>query len=150
MTYHPILHQYGTCHIVNIGYHSLWDPPLPSRRLQVSWKSSLGGGKQLASDGQKPSKITEEVGAADSDVYQGGCGCPDLRTYLNGSGSVGHALWVGDVGHYTPHWECFGQIPPKGVPQADWESTSDSMVISPYGGCQFPCSQNCETRNFFA
>ena len=45
-----------------------------------------------------------EVRVADLGVEQGGCGCPDLGTDLLGSGSVGHALRIGDVGHDIAHW----------------------------------------------
>ena len=73
-----------------------------------------------------------------SDGEKRGCRCPDLGPNLLISGSVSHALWVGDVGHDTAHWEGFGRIPPQGVPKADREETSErmgrSMDLSPTGG----------------
>ena len=55
-----------------------------------------------------------------------------------GGGSGGHALWVGDVGNDTMHWEGFGQIPPQGGPKADRETTPERtglwMGVSPTGG----------------
>ena len=68
------------------------------------------------------------MGAADWDIEQVGCGCPELGTYLLGNGSVGHAVRVRNVGHYTPHWECLGNIPPQGGPQAYREATSERKV----------------------
>ena len=51
---------------------------------------------------------------------------------------VGHDVRVGDVGHYSLHWEGFGRIPPQGGPQADGEATSKRKVqrmdIPPSGG----------------
>ena len=60
-----------------------------------------------------------EVGAANSDVEHGGGVCPDLGPDLLGGGSVGHSLWVGDVGHDTAYLEGFGPIPPQVGLQAD-------------------------------
>ena len=64
------------------------------------------------------------MGAADEGADQEGCRFPDLGTDLLGSVPVGHSLWVIDVGHYPPHWEGFGQIPPQGGPYDDGEATS--------------------------
>ena len=54
---------------------------------------------------------TSKMGAADEGADQEGCRFLDLGTDLIGSGPVGHALWVIDVGHDPPHWEGFGRIP---------------------------------------
>ena len=56
-------------------------------------------------------------------VDQVGCICPYLRENLRDSGSGGHAVWIGDVGGDTAHWEGFGWIPPKGGPQAGGKTT---------------------------
>ena len=76
---------------------------------------------------------------SESSVDQEGCGCPDLGPDLFGSGSVNHALRVGDVGYDTTHWEGFGKIIPQGGPKAEREATSErtgrSMVLSPSGVC---------------
>ena len=75
---------------------------------------------------------------AELGVEEGGCVCLDLGPYLLGGGSVGHTLQVGDVGHGTAHWECFGRIPPQNGPQAEREATSEktgwSMGLLPTGG----------------
>ena len=76
----------------------------------------------MDSGGPQPAETTAEVGVAESCVYQGRCGCPDLGPELLGGGTVGHDLRVGDVGHDTAHWEDFGRIPPQGGPQADREA----------------------------
>ena len=64
-------------------------------------------------------KSAAEVGAAGEGSEHRGCGCPDPRTYLLGSGIFGHAVRVRDVGHNTPHWEGVLRIPPQGLLKAD-------------------------------
>ena len=56
---------------------------------------------------------------------------------LRSSGSGVHAVWFGDMGDYTAHWEFLGRIPSQGGPQADRTTTSDRtgrwVGISPTG-----------------
>ena len=42
--------------------------------------------------------------------------CPDLRPDVLGSGPVGNALRVRDMGHIPTHREGVGKIPPQGGP----------------------------------
>ena len=50
-----------------------------------------------------------EVSTADKGAEQVGSGCPDLGSDILGSGPVGHAEWVRDVGNVliqrTPIWK---------------------------------------------
>ena len=52
------------------------------------------------------------MGAADSDIEQGGRGCPDIGTYLIGGSTIGPAVWVRDMGPEPAYAEGAGQIPP--------------------------------------
>ena len=63
--------------------------------------------------------LQTEVGAADSYTDQGGSGCPDIRTDLLGSGALGPAVRVRDMGPDTAYEEGIGRITPQGGPQAD-------------------------------
>ena len=120
------------------GNYSLWDPPRPSHLLQLPLEIPLSSGRQLASSGPQPLEGTAEVGAAVLNAEQGGSGFPNLRDDLCGSGSGNNALWAGDVGKDTAHWEGFGRITPQGGPQDDGEKTSDKkgrwMGVSPSDG----------------
>ena len=86
----------------------------------------------------QPSEGMAEVGAAVSGAEQGGRRCSELREDFCGIGSGGHAIWVGDVGHDTEHWEGLGRIPLQSGPQYDREKTSEStgrwMGVYPSGG----------------
>ena len=56
------------------------------------------------------------MGATDQGVGKRGRGCPDLRKDLRGDGPGSLAVWVGDVGDDTTHWEGSEWIPPQGDP----------------------------------
>ena len=59
------------------------------------------------------------MGAADSDIDQGGGECPYIGTYLIGSGAIGSAIWVRDMGPDAAYEEGVGRIPPLCGLQAD-------------------------------
>ena len=77
------------------------------------------------------------MGAAIQGVYQGRCGCPDLRENLRGVGSGRHAGLVRDVGYDNTHWEGSGRIILQGGPQDEGMINLDRAVqwmgISPAG-----------------
>ena len=79
------------------------------------------------------------MGAADSDIDQEGNGCPDIGTYLLGSGAIGLDVRVRDMGTDTVHEEGVGRIPPQGGPQADGAETAEGAGrrrdLLPDGGC---------------
>ena len=56
------------------------------------------------------------MGTADSEIKQGGIGCPDIGTYLLGGSTIGHAEWVRDMGPDAAHEDGVGRIPPQGGP----------------------------------
>ena len=66
-----------------------------------------------------------EVGAAVYGVDQGGCGCPDLKENLRGSGSDSNTIRVGDMSDGTAYWEVLETIPPQGGPQAVEKTTQE-------------------------
>ena len=94
------------------GTHCLWIPPLPGHLLQVPGESSCRRGRLLASSGAQPPECQVEVGVANSVVEQGGVGFQDIGTDLFGSGEIGPAIWVRDMGHETAYEEGVGWIPP--------------------------------------
>ena len=78
------------------------------------------------------------MGTADSDIEQGGRGCPDIRKYLLGGSAIGPAVRVRDMGPDAANEEGVGRIPPQGGPQADETETAEGagrrMVLPPAGG----------------
>ena len=68
------------------------------------------------------------MGATIQCVEKGGCGCSELGKNLCGGGTGGSAVWVGNMGDGTAHWEGIEHIPPQGVPQADGKLTSEKEV----------------------
>ena len=57
-----------------------------------------------------------EVGASDQGVGKRGHGLSDLGKDICGGGTISLAVWVGDVGDDTTHWEGSEWIPPQGDP----------------------------------
>ena len=51
------------------------------------------------------------MGAADLGIDQGGSGCPDIGTYLLGSGVIGPDIWVRYMGPDTAYAEGVGKFP---------------------------------------
>ena len=47
------------------------------------------------------------MGAAEKGVGERKIGCPDLGKVLHGGFPGSFAVWVGDVGDFTTHWENF-------------------------------------------
>ena len=81
------------------GDQTIHYPHRPSHLLYVPCENLLGIGRQLASGGTQPSVGKIKVGVTVQGIYQGGCGCPDLRENLCGGGSGGSDIWVGDAGY---------------------------------------------------
>ena len=80
----------------------------------------------------------EEVGATGQGVGKRGRGCLNLRRDLRGGGSGSLAVWVGDVGDGTAHWEGLGRIPKKVGLQDDKTATMEGDLrevgVSPASG----------------
>ena len=53
---------------------------------------------------------------ADSDIEQGGSGCPDIGTDLLGCDAISPDIRVIDMGPDAMYEEDVGQIPPQGGP----------------------------------
>ena len=52
------------------------------------------------------------MGAADSDIGQGGSGCTDIETCLLGGGEIGPAIRVIEMGPDAAYEEGVGRLPP--------------------------------------
>ena len=79
-------------------------------------ESSCGRGQRLAVSGAQHEVRQTELVAADSDIDQGGSGCPDIRIYILGGGAISPDKWVRDMGPDTTYEEGVGRIPPQGGP----------------------------------
>ena len=79
----------------------------------------------MAGSGTQPQARQVEVGAADSGNEQGDRGCSDIRAYLLGSGTIGAAIRVRDLGPYPAYAEGAGQISTQGCPQTDGAATAE-------------------------
>ena len=79
------------------------------------------------------------MGADESDIDQGGSGCPDIGTDLIGGGSIGTAIRVRYMVPDSNYEEGVGRIPPQGVPQDDRAATTEGaerrLGLPPDGGC---------------
>ena len=79
------------------------------------------------------------MGAADSDIGQGGRRCPDIGTDLLGVSEIGPAVRVRDMGTDAAHKEGVGRIPLQGGLQADGADTTEGagrrLGLTPAGGC---------------
>ena len=79
------------------------------------------------------------MGAADSDIEQGGSGCLENGTDLLGGSAIGNDVGVRDMGPDSAHEEGVGRIPPQGGPQDDEVETTEGMGqrlgLPPSGVC---------------
>ena len=60
----------------------------------------------------QPQARQAEVGASDSVIEQGGSGLLDIKTYLLGSGEIGPAIRVRDMGPDTSYADGVGWFTP--------------------------------------
>ena len=81
----------------------------------------------MAGSGMQPQARQVEVGAADLGNEQGDRGCLDIRAYLLGSGTIGAAIQVRDLGPYPAYAEGVGNISTQGCPQNDRSATAEGM-----------------------
>ena len=79
------------------------------------------------------------MGAADSEIDQGGSGCPDIRTDLIGGDATGPDIQVIYMGPDAMSEEGVGRISPQGGLQADGTATVEGagrrLVLPPAVGC---------------
>ena len=79
------------------------------------------------------------MGAAGSDIDQGGIGCLDIGTDLLGGSAIGHGVKFRDMGTDAAHEEGAGQIPPQIGPQDNGAATAEGagqrLGLPPAGGC---------------
>ena len=90
------------------GTHYIWSLLLPDHLLQLPGASSCSRGQKLSRSGAEPQACHAEVGTADSGVDKGGSECPKIGTDLLGSGAIGLAIRVRDMGPDTAYAEVVG------------------------------------------